>query len=312
MNTYKTIFDEYQLINNKYKFLASIKSNTKLFNNHILSVNWLRKLQKNTYDHILLHNVETFYIDTYYNYDDSFLSFSYVFFNREEQHVVNDENILAFLNNKMLKYYDENGIVSNQKIFENEDVQKYKKYIRMKREYKDAVDFEIELAFTAMIIERSQGMKIPYIAKSSYYKEREQTCQKIELSKVQNNFLSCLKYNNENNMKYEMDFDVLRMFKPQTALKICLLAIELDYNIKQLTVFTKKYVDDLFVCIKKKHIKAISSYHNDLQSKKEKQQAEIKDYMNSCIDKINAITSINQERENTEKNKMYCNIDIEE
>ncbi|KAM0678446.1 hypothetical protein BDAP_000845 [Binucleata daphniae] len=234
-------------------------------------------------------------------YNDTSISYNL----SNQKNISIDQEKLDILKNYIIKYFNEKENKNNKEILLFENVNNYYEYMRNNCHdvNDDILLFLSKFANNTIAVKRGFKKKITYISKTDYYKDREQMNDVIVMSEIQERFISDLQKDIKHEIKYEMNFDVLRMLKPYTVRNICLLAIELDHNIKQLTVFTKKYLDDLYECIKKKHINAISSYLYDLKRKEEIQHTTMVDSVSSSIEKINAIKSPIQDIEKVKRTK---------
>ncbi|KAM0678120.1 hypothetical protein BDAP_001379 [Binucleata daphniae] len=226
---------------------------------------------------------------------------SYNILSEEKLHK-NKKITLKKVKTNMLKYYKKNDFNNNSKIFKNENYRKIKKYVIKKLSiiYKKKGEQIFEKLYNTIAKKRGLDTKINYIAKSSYYENKEQGMGvSAENCNFQKKFLKELNKVKEKKMEYGMNFDALQMHTQFNILSICALSSELDEKIKCLIGFTKQYDEISTSSIKEKLKKTIEKCCNDLLLKSEDSHTQPKIEIQTCIEIIDEIKSPSQNSENT-------------
>ncbi|KAM0678506.1 hypothetical protein BDAP_000908 [Binucleata daphniae] len=299
MNTLKKVFDLRVSTLNIKEFLYCLVNDTKLFEDLVLTINWIKiSLQYNS-GHTLVHNIKDVYIEYMPDGTDQFLFILYDY--KYHEHKKYNFEIMAKLQTVLINYYNRKKFGNNREIFENENIQKFHEYIHFYMlDYKE-YDEEVEAAFNAIAFVRGYLTKIPYIAKSSYYKDAKRylylyisTQQWYFLYKKESEFYE---FNDAllmfKNIK-KNEFKVLHMHTQHNMVCICTLSKLLENEVNYLANFADVYVETMIKSIYEKHLDAITKFFVHLIPKNEllhvfKKIKKCVDAKENCITKIDVI-----------------------
>lgn len=296
----------------EFRIRETLISDVQLFEDFILSMNWIVKLLNIDLNISLLHNYVA--INRAKDVDGTYklLFVSYEFNNMPWLTFINWP-LLKILEAKILKHYkNKEKIINNKDIFENEYKTRYIEYIENKYpQYKNNPGFSIDIAYDAILLKRGKETKINYIPITSFYREAEKKPHEIVLSGHQLNFLEKVEKHNkfEGNI-YKMEFNVLNMHNTLIIADVCDLSSCLHNDIANLVNFTDQYVKILIGSIKEKHKIVITKYFENFKNRNVQEQ--INTEMRTCITKLDAIAEPVKNIENMDTNtklENLCKID---
>ncbi|KAM0676726.1 hypothetical protein BDAP_002736 [Binucleata daphniae] len=282
MDTLIQINDLRNKIQNNDEFRNELSKNVGLFEDYIISINWLTEIRNQKTNIALLHNFDYIYSKKNPTNGCYILEINYIFYNHDNSSIkkytkfntyskVNmiykfKQDVMEKLLSLLPNYYL-NFVINNKKIFEKDNLQKIKNYYNDnndEKEIKEDYTNTFEIAYNAIVIERSLYTNIPFIAKSSYYRYRNHLPCLAEPTETQKNFIHKLKEITCLFTNQGMIFDVLHIHTSNCIINICSLSTMLEEKIDNLTDFTLQYVNILMKSIYENCITAINSYFDNL------------------------------------------------
>ncbi|KAM0677586.1 hypothetical protein BDAP_001913 [Binucleata daphniae] len=297
MNTMKKIIKLRLDNEDDEEFREKLIGNEKLFEDYILSLNWIKSFSDDEFTYSLIHNFHSISVDKSFDENYYILCIFYDFHNSELLDK-SEQKILEKINKTLPKYYLKIKINTRQDIFDHESTKKFTEYLKSNKithivKGKDELKSLVRIAFNAVAMFRSKRTKINYMAKTGYYINYKKESVGLKYISYQRLLTKKLRKKICKNRK-DLEFDVLSMHTTQSIVDICWLSILLENKIKILMSFTNQFLNLLIDCNKKKYKKAMLEFFDDMIDKYKNQQVQvdIKHAKQTCIASLNAIKGL--------------------
>ncbi|KAM0679304.1 hypothetical protein BDAP_000171 [Binucleata daphniae] len=251
LNTIKTVFELHQKNNeNNTECRKALEANPALFNDFIISINWLNSLLDLDFDMCLLYNYD--HINTCFDSQTNkkMLTILYLY----TLNTTEDKSIMTNIVKYIQQYYKQNDFTSNQKIIENESIQKIREWIDSKDDIQNKLQCKtlMKIAIGHINFTRSMQTKINYLSKPKYATNKKEIKQKYPLIDEQKEPIEKLQLDTIAKYIYNMKFNTLHMHTKEIIIEGISLITTFEENIIQLIAFTKHINLLLLNCIKEK------------------------------------------------------------
>ncbi|KAM0678039.1 hypothetical protein BDAP_001064 [Binucleata daphniae] len=279
LNTIKTVFELHQKLNRDDDGCRkALEANLTLFDDFIISINWLNSFLNADHEICLLYNYD--HLHTYYERRSNNIRFSYQYFFTE--HIIDDQNVETNLIKYMQQYYKKNNFTSNQKIIENESIKKIREWIDSNNDVQNKGWYEtlVKAAISHINLYRMMQTKINYLSKLDYARNQIKTKKKYDLTEQQKEFIEKLQLDGIVKDIFKLKFNTMRMHTKETIMEGIALITTFEENINQLIAFTKRIEQFLLDNIKQKLKKAIQTSKKITKHTKKR-----------CVIEINKIAS---------------------
>ncbi|KAM0676921.1 hypothetical protein BDAP_002513 [Binucleata daphniae] len=297
IKTFQEIHHLRKLKTYKMQFRKELSKNTELLVKYILSVNWLARLHNKKPLITLLYNFNKIEITGESNSWEKYIVINYENYDKETDYKI-DQEIFDSVKETFINRCKEIEISSNGNPFGLTYIQAIKEYCisKLPAQYVDKQKNEVRFIFDAIAFKLGLNTKLDYVAKTGYYENKECVGVTCTLSKLQYKFLEELEVKIK--LKYNLNFDVLQMYKTKTIVNVFALFNEFSGKITYLTDFTKLYVDELTSSIKEKIEKTIKKCLNTKLVQKACSDNNLNEVKQNCIDAIDKIKSPTLDSEN--------------
>ncbi|KAM0678953.1 hypothetical protein BDAP_000139 [Binucleata daphniae] len=238
LRTIKKVFELHQIVNSDTKECRkALVSNPALFDDFIISINWLNSLLDDNYEICLTYNYCHF--QTYHERSSNNIQFSYQY--GFTPYVTDDHNVITNLVKYIQQYYKENDFTSNKKICENESIQKINEWVDSNNDIQNKEYFKtlMEVAIGHINLYRSTQTEINYLSKPYYATNEKEKKRKYNITDSQKELIEKLQLDTIAKDIYNLKFNTMHMHTEQTIMEGIALITTFEENINRLIAFTK-------------------------------------------------------------------------
>ncbi|KAM0678949.1 hypothetical protein BDAP_000326 [Binucleata daphniae] len=238
LRTIKTVFELHQKYNeNNAECRKALEANPALFDDFIISINWLNSLIDDNYEICLTYNYHN--LNTYNESRSNHLQYKYQYcINLRFEDV---QNIITNLVKCIQQYYKENDFTSNKKICENESIQKIKEWVDNNNDVQNKEWYKrlMKVAIDHINLYRSTQTEINYLSKPYYATNKKEKKRKYNITDIRKELIEKLQLDTIVKDIYNLKFNTMRMYTEQTIMEAIALITTFEENINRLIAFTK-------------------------------------------------------------------------
>ncbi|KAM0677481.1 hypothetical protein BDAP_001982 [Binucleata daphniae] len=190
------------------------------------------------------------------------------------------------------KYKDETNI-TNDEIFDFETTENLQMCLKDSLSSECVLEYTLEakIVLHAFIMKRCYDTKINYIAKSRYYKDKEQTKRKILQSNAQLNAQKIIDDIIADKSIFEIHFDLQNVYSAYSIVCMFTLSTINDRKLKYLTKLADWLIVKIDMHIINIHENEITKYFDKLINNDKRKHTELEKEKIKLINQINSIKS---------------------
>ncbi|KAM0679277.1 hypothetical protein BDAP_000144 [Binucleata daphniae] len=230
LNIIKKVFELHQKTKKDIaECRKALEANPTLFDDFIISINWLNSLLDSDYEMCLLYNYD--HLHAYYENQNNNIRFSYQY--RFNPSFTEEESTITNIVKYTQQYYKENDFTSNKKIMENENIQKIREWVDSNNDIEDKFWYKIlmKVAIDHIKLYRSMQTEINYLSKPNYTNSNRRIKQKYNITYKQMEFIEKLQLDTIVKDIYNLKFNTMHMHTEETIMEGIALITTFDENI---------------------------------------------------------------------------------